>query len=229
TNEISSAAEQLMKNANTFLFMLCMTVSLSCSLLKNKTATATPSGTTSNEALRESEDQIVLKEIAAAELDCRQARAAIDHLVALEQKRRSANLPSTPDVDAKLAKLKKIAEECGVGPGLGNSHYRVAGVSNNVSFTGEICSLDKPFDLDATFPGGTAKTTFAPGGTTRVSGGGGGCTHTGEGNYNIATKADGSATLTWTTTDKLACPGFGNSRTVTFKLPLQPAPEISCP
>ena len=115
----------------------------------------------------------------------------------------------------------------------GGQSYRVAGVSNNVSFAGEICSLNKPFTLDAKFPGGTAKTSFSPssagGGSTTVSGGGGGCVHSGGGNYTVTANQDGSATISWTTTDKLACPGFSNSRTATFTLPLQPAPEISCP
>ncbi len=116
----------------------------------------------------------------------------------------------------------------------GGQSYRVDGVSNGVSFTGEICSLNKPFAIDATFPGGKAKTTFTPdnaaSGSTSVSGGGlGGCVHTGGGNYNISNNSDGSGTITWTTSDKIACPMFSNSRTVTFTLPLKPAPEISCP
>ena len=118
----------------------------------------------------------------------------------------------------------------------GVQSYRVSGESNNVSFTGEICSLNKPFSIDATFPGGKAKTMFTPssaaGGSTTVSGGGGGCVHSGGGDYTVKTKEDGSATLSWTTTDKIVCPGpvpFNNSRTVTFTLPLQPAPDLSCP
>lgn len=115
----------------------------------------------------------------------------------------------------------------------GGQSFRADGVSNGVSFTGEICSLNKPFAIDAKFPGGTARTTFKPDnaatGSTNVSGGGGGCVHTGGGNYNITTNPDGSGTITWTTTDKIACPGFSNSRNATFSLPLKPAPEISCP
>lgn len=116
----------------------------------------------------------------------------------------------------------------------GGQSYRVTGESNGVSFTGEICDLNKPFTIDAKFPGGNAKTSFAPssaaGGSTTVSGGGGGgCVHTGGGNYTVTTKEDGTATLSWTTTDKIACGAFANSRTATFTLPLQPAPEISCP
>jgi hypothetical protein len=115
----------------------------------------------------------------------------------------------------------------------GGQSYTVSGVSNGVSFSGKICSLGKPFTIDAAFPGGNAKTTFTPsneaGGATSVSGGGGGCIHTGGGNYSVTVNQDKSASITWTTTDKIACPGFSNSRTATFKLPLQPAPDITCP
>ena len=116
----------------------------------------------------------------------------------------------------------------------GSQSYRVSGQSNGVNFSGQICSLDKPFTIDATFPGaGSAKTTFTPssgaGGTTSVSGGGGGCVQSGGGNYTVTQKEDGSASITWTTIDTLVCPRFSNSRTGTFTLPLQPAPELSCP
>jgi hypothetical protein len=116
----------------------------------------------------------------------------------------------------------------------GGQSYRVSGQSNNVNFSGEICSLAKPFSIDATFPGnGSAKTTFNPSsdtaGTTTVSGGGGGCVQSGGGSYSVTLKADGSGSITWTTTDQLACPGFNNNRTATFTLPLQPAPDRKCP
>lgn len=116
----------------------------------------------------------------------------------------------------------------------GGQSYRVSGASNGVNFSGEICSLAKPFSIDATFPGGgAAKTTFNPSsdtaGATTVSGGGSGCTQSGGGSYSVTLKPDGSGTITWTTTDQLACPGFNNSRTVTFTLPLQPASDLKCP
>jgi len=114
----------------------------------------------------------------------------------------------------------------------GSMGYRVSGSSNNVSFSGEICSLSKQFTIDATYPGGTATTTFYPGGddagSTTVSGGGGSCKHTGGGDYTVILKDDGSGTLTWTTSDTIECP-FTFSRTATFSLTLQPAPELSCP
>lgn len=110
----------------------------------------------------------------------------------------------------------------------GGQSYRVTGVSNNVSFSGEICSLEKPFVINGTFPGGgSAKTTFE-GGATTMSGGGGGCTQSGGGSYTVTSNEDGSGTITWTSTAVLTCPGVSNKRTATFTLPLTPAPDISC-
>lgn len=178
-------------------------------------------------ALDQYEDQVVLKEIVAAELDCKHGVRAMQDLIGVERRRQVLGLVTATTFHDNFEKLKKIIEAC-------QKPFRVAGVSNNVSFTGEICSLNKPFTLDATFPGGTATTAFAPssnaGGATTDSGGGGGCDVSGGGNYTVALNEDGSGTLTWTTTDKTACPGgFSNSRTVTFTLPLQPAPDLACP
>ena len=177
-------------------------------------------------ALDQFEDEVVMKEMVAAELDCKHGKQAIIHLFSLQRDRQLLSLEGTRDIEAKIDKLTKIIESC-LGP------YRVSGESNGVSFTGEICRLIKPFSIDAKFPGGTAKTSFSPnsaaGGTTTVSGGGGGCVHSGGGTYSVSVNKDESGTITWTTSDTIACPGFSNSRTVTFTLPLPPAPELSCP
>jgi hypothetical protein len=182
--------------------------------------------------LTQFEDQVVLKEIAAAELDCKLARKALQDLLYLGSLCRLLRAPLPDGFEEKVQKLEEIARKCSGGNN-SNRHYRVAGQSNNVSFSGEICGLDVPFVLDATFPGGSAKTTFTPSsataGSTTVSGGGGGCNHSGGGKYSVTIKEDGSGTITWTTSDTIACPGFSNSRTATFTLPLQPAPDLSCP
>jgi hypothetical protein len=189
-------------------------------------------GETVKSILDQFEDQVVLKEIAAAELDCKHARKALEDLLYLGRLCRLLSVPLPDHFAEKALRLEELARKCSHPSGSKRS-YRVSGQSNNVSFTGEICSLDMPFVLDATFPGGAAKTSFVPSsaiaGSTTVSGGGGGCSHSGGGNYSVTIKEDGSGTLTWTTTDKLACPGFANSRTATFTLPLQLAPELSCP
>ena len=84
------------------------------------------------------------------------------------------------------------------------------------------------FTLNATFPGGTAEVDFLRDGTTITDGGGGGCTMKGTGSYKLDIDDDDTGTLKWTTTDKLTCPGFGNSRTMSFDLTVQPAPEHYC-
>jgi hypothetical protein len=137
-----------MKNAKSLLpvIIVLMTLSLACSSLKNKAA-STPE-TAIDRASVEKEDQLVLKEIEAAELDCRKAQAAIDRLVALEQRRRSANLPSIPDYDVKLAKLRKLAEECaGGGSGVGSVAYRISGGLDDWQTNTVVCDITKPFTL----------------------------------------------------------------------------------
>ena len=178
-------------------------------------------------AMDQYEDQVIRKEIAAAELDCQHARPAMQAILTLGRQRQLLGMAPDPGMWEKIDKLAKIAEKC-------RKAYHVSGQSNNVTFSGEICGLDKPFVINATFPGGgSAKTSFTPssvtGGTTSVSGGGGGCVQSGGGKYNVNIKDDGSGTITWTTTDTLTCPGFSTSKTGSFTLPLQPTPEISCP
>ncbi len=111
--------------------------------------------------------------------------------------------------------------------------YRVFGESNNVSFSGEICSLDEQFIIDGTFPGGSARTVFMPGGDlwgiTSMSGGSSDCTQAGEGTYFVTIYTDGSGTITWTDTATMICPGMNNTRTATFELPLQPSVDLPCP
>ena len=171
------------------------------------------------------EDQVLLKERAAAELDCQFARKAIQDMITLERQRRLLGLEVPGDTWEKVEKLKEIAKKC-------KKAYRISGESNNVSFTGQACGLDKPFFLNATFPGGTAKFTFTPnsavGGSTATTAGGSGCSLTGGGEYSLILNNDGSGTLTWTTTDTVVCQGFSNTRTNTFNLPLQPMPEATC-
>jgi hypothetical protein len=109
----------------------------------------------------------------------------------------------------------------------GKRAYLVEGQTNGVSFKGYICTIVQPFTLDATFPGGKAKVEFNIDGSTSTDGGGGGCTMKGAGTYKLDI-GDDTGTLKWTSTDTLTCPGFGNSRTKSFDLTVQPAPEHHC-
>lgn len=211
--------------------VIVITTSLSCNWSSradsNRTVTGSPIDFT-----KLGDGQVVLKVADPSEMDCKQAEQANRDLLMLEKMGRSVEIEPRMSLAEYRSKLEKKLLEC-KGSGNGLRAYRVNGQSNNVSFTGEICSLDKAFSIDAKFPGGTAKTTFSPGGagggTTTVSGGGNGCTHSGGGNYTVTSGAGDSPTLSWTTTDTIACPGFSNSRTATFKLPLQPATDLSCP
>jgi len=110
----------------------------------------------------------------------------------------------------------------------GKKAYKIKGQSNGVSFEGFICNMTQPFTLNATFPGGTAEVKFNIDGSTSTDGGGGGCTMKGAGTYKLHIGDDDTGTLKWTTTDKLSCPGFGNSRTMSFDLTVQPAPDHHC-
>lgn len=175
-------------------------------------------------------EQVVMKEIAAADLDCKNALKAVQDLIFIERFQQMLGFVDsahpTPLYTREQPRLLEKARKC-------TKSYRVSGASNNVSFTGEICNINKPFSIDATFPGGTAKTTFFPDGEgegqTTVYDGGGSCKHSGGGDYTVILTNDGSGTLTWTTTDTIACPGVNQSRTATFTLPLQPASDLKCP
>lgn len=180
-------------------------------------------------------DQVIQKEMAAAELDCQYARRAIQDLLSLERQNQLLGLradsngeiiPIVNDLWGKIEKLEKIGIEC-------RKSYLVSGESNDVSFSGEICGLDKPFVIDATFPGGSARTTFTPitvvDGTTTMTGGGGECVQVGEGTYTLMINEDGNGTIQWTTDDTLTCPQINNTRTTSFTLPLQLDPDLSCP
>ena len=180
-------------------------------------------------------DQVVQKELAAAELDCQFAQKAIQDLVTVERQNQllpsnvDANgdpIPIINDWNGKLAHLQKIWKEC-------KKAYTVSGESNQVSFNGLICGLEYPFEIAATFPGGgSANTNFIPSdvtsGITVVTGGGGGCTQKGGGSYTVTINKDGNGTLKWTTTDTLTCPNINQTSSGTFSLPLTLAPDATC-
>jgi hypothetical protein len=181
-------------------------------------------------------DQVIQKEMVAAELDCKYAEKAIQDLIGLERDNELLSLngvdangetiPIVDDLAGKIAKLVKIGESC-------KKSYVVNGVSNEVSFSGEICSLDKPFILNGTFANGSETQSFTPnnatGGTVEESGNSDGCTNSGEGSYTVILNEQGSGELQWTESITSSCPPYSVTNTLTFKLPLNPAPDLSCP
>jgi len=115
----------------------------------------------------------------------------------------------------------------------GGQQYTVSGTSGPVTFSGQICSLDKPFVINGTFGNGSETQTFTPSsstsGTVQESGNSGGCTQSGGGTYKITLNEQGSGTLEFTETVTGVCGSFSNTKTVTFKVSLTPASGLSCP
>jgi hypothetical protein len=107
-------------------------------------------------------DQVVLKEMAAAELDCQFAKQAANDLVRVERLRQLFNIyPGQPIKTTgffeKLAKLQKIYDEC-------KKSYRV----NDAQFSGRswvtqcIPSLDKPYQISFKSPEQVGEYSFIP-------------------------------------------------------------------
>jgi hypothetical protein len=156
-------------------------------------------------------DQVVLKEMAAAELDCQFAHQASHDLLRVERLRQLANVyPGQPimttGLNEKLAKLKKIYDECSMA-------YQIVGGSGDFQTNTAVCDIRKPFTLtgggfSVKFSGGLSGTyTYsgpfnASGGQTygillpdgagkpgTMTGGGNGCVETPKGTFcNNATE-----------------------------------------
>lgn len=112
------------------------------------------------------EDQVVLKEMVAAELDCKFAQKAIEDLVLVERSRQMLNIyPGQPfmtkDFNEKLEKLSKIAKEC-------PAPYRIVGGLNDWQTDTAVCDIMKPFTLTGIV---TMKFSGGLSGTKEYSGG----------------------------------------------------------
>jgi len=172
------------------------------------------------------EDQTVQKEMVAAELDCKHAGTALKHLISLERTRQLLGLPATSGFIEKLEKLMNIAKSCPGG-------YTVSGTSGPVTFSGQICSLEKPFVINGKFGNGSETQSFTPssstGGTVKEEGNSGGCNQVGSGTYKVTLNEEGSGTLEFTETVTASCPPFTRTKTYTFSVTLKPESGLSCP
>ena len=91
------------------------------------------------------EDQVVLKEMVAAELDCKFAQKAAEDLVRVERLRQLFNVyPGQPfmtkDFNGKLEKLSKITKECA-------APYQIVGGLDDWQTDTAVCDIMKPFTL----------------------------------------------------------------------------------
>jgi len=175
--------------------------------------------------LEQFEDQVVLKERAAGELDCQFARKAIEDIIMLERLRQLLGFEPATDTWEKVEKLAKIATEC-------KKSYRVNGSSNGASFSGEICGLDKPFVLNVEAITGSWPMKFTPDSATSGQMEGtfsaGDFTQTGGGPYTITLNEDGSGTIQFTYNATATSPAGSRTSSATSKLPLKPASDVSC-
>ncbi len=171
------------------------------------------------------EDQVVRKKEAAAELDCKHAEDALQHLIGLERQRQLLGFPSTANFQARVAKLLDIGQKC-------SKSYRVNGSSGGASFKGEICGLAKPFVITMVTQWETWPLNFTP---SSESGGqmeghitSQGITVTGSGPYTITLGPDGSGTISWTYNSTSTSGPGSMSKSVQATLPLVPASDLSC-
>ena len=90
-------------------------------------------------------DQVVMKELAAAELDCQHAQQAAKDLLQVERQKQLLGLeasdkPKIVDLEGKLDKLQKIYDKCKVA-------YHIKGSIDEAEVEGDVCDARKPFTL----------------------------------------------------------------------------------
>ena len=172
----------------------------------------------------------------------------LDAVLAGETSIDPASLPKTPGTltytapgdNGKSATIKlKATSRCGIAvldltATTGGQSFTFAGENNGAYFSGTICSPDKSFEMKVDASGYSWIQTFTPnsptGGHMEGSYKADECTLGGEGPYTITLNEDGTGTLNWTINSTVTCTGLGSSqKTINHQLPLQPAPEGTCP
>ncbi len=171
------------------------------------------------------EDQVVRKEEAAAELDCKHAKRAIEDLIQIERQRQLLGIESTANFEARFAKLKDIGQKC-------SKSYRVNGSSGGASFKGEICSLTKPFVITIITNWETWPLNFTPASESGGQMEGHITSHlitvTGSGPYTVKLDSEGSGTIEFTYNTSNSSQGTTYNRTNKASLQLIPAPDMVC-
>ena len=162
------------------------------------------------------EDQVVLKEIVAAELDCKFAPQAVKDLLFLGRARQLLFSQETPGFSEKLEKLSKIIMKC-------KRAYRIVGGLDDWQTDTAVCDIMQPFAL--TSPILTVNFSGGMSGTYSYSGGPFGAA--GSGSYTISLPNDvGSpGTMTGTGTGCVDTPQgtICNKGTETYTLtPIEP-------
>lgn len=97
-------------------------------------------------------DQVVLKEMAAAELDCKHAAQAVEDLILIERLNQllGSGEIRIPNFAEKVQKMAEIGGKCGRA-------YSISGTLGEASQSGVTCDSSQPF-----FVGGTLAMNFVP-------------------------------------------------------------------
>lgn len=128
-------------------------------------------------------EEVIRKEMVAAELDCKHAPGAMQAILGLNRQKQLLGFKPDPDMWEKIAKLAKIAEEC-------SWPYRIVGGLDDFQTNTAVCDIMKPF-------------TLTGGGITLQASGGLRGTYTYSGIFN----AMGSGTYTISLPQGLGKPG----------------------
>ena len=130
--------------------------------------------------LNQFEDQVVLKEIAAAELDCKHARKALEDLLYLGSLCRLLSAPLPNDFAEKVRRLREIAERCTASTG--GASYQIVGGLDDWQTNTKVCDIMKPFTLT----GGGITMQLSGGLSGTYTYGGGPFNAQGRGTYTIS-------------------------------------------
>ena len=164
--------------------------------------------------IKQYNDQVLLKEMVAAELDCRLARRARENFIGAERQKGLLGTKTDPDFWEKLEKLEKIMKECQKP-----AAFQIVGGLDDWQTSTKVCDIMKPFKLTAggfvmDLSGGLVGTYKYSGGPFAASG---------SGTYTISLPDGLDKPGTMTGTGEGSAGGYSGSGTEKYTLtPIQP-------
>ncbi len=159
------------------------------------------------------DDQVLRKEMVAAELDCRFARRAVQNYIGAERQRALLGVKRDPNFWQTLEKFEKIIKECKKA-----AAFQIVGGLDDWQTSTKVCGIMKPFTLT----GGGFKNEFSGGlsGTYSYSGP---FNSKGTGTYSISLPEGLDKPGTMTGTGDGSAEGYSASGTEKYTLtPIEP-------